>query len=140
MSFFLIPEIFNTIDMVLFVDKKLGMINAEVFKFRDIQNSVRGIAICINNAVWLDSLLYNGHERFRFVFDDLCKDLPATLQNAEYRRFSRSFPSSFSFSYAFKVALIQLNFTTKLLASVLLLKGKIFSRTLPRFPFRTPLK
>ena len=61
-SFRLIPEVLNTIDVIVFTTSKhFRMIDSEVFKLAHIQGIVTSIAISINKAVRLDFTLDDGH-------------------------------------------------------------------------------
>ena len=78
--FCLIPEVLNSIDMIVFVGKKLRMVNAIMLKFRYIQDIIRSITICIHNAVWLDFLPNNRYKRCRFrIVNDLSINLTTTF-------------------------------------------------------------
>ena len=46
-----VPEVLDAIDVVLFVSKEFGMVDAEMLEFRDIQNVVAAPAIRIDDAV-----------------------------------------------------------------------------------------
>jgi len=63
MAFCLVPEVFNAIDAVMAIRKKLAVVDAQVFKFGDVEDVVAAKAIRINNAVWPYFLAYNRHQR-----------------------------------------------------------------------------
>ena len=61
MSLRLIPEIFNAIDVIMFVRKQLAMIDAVVLELCHIQRIISAPAIRINNAIKGDFTGNDGH-------------------------------------------------------------------------------
>ena len=59
MAFGLIPEIFNTIDMIMFMRKKRRRINAIMLKFGGSQNIIRAITVGIKKE--LKRLFFMGY-------------------------------------------------------------------------------
>ena len=111
MSFGLVPEILDPVDVLMFVDKQFRMIHPIVLERRHIQYVVPTPAICIDNAIRLDFFLNDGHERLALcIWNNLCVDLAATFKDSKERDFTGSSPSPFTFSDAAKITFIQFYF------------------------------
>ena len=54
----LIPEVLDTVNMVMSVCKQFGMVDTKVSKFAHIKNVVPALAVTINNAI-RDNLAFN---------------------------------------------------------------------------------
>ena len=63
-SFGLIPEIFDAIDVVFSACKKFGMIDAEVFKIGNIQGIIGRPTVGVNDAVGGNFSQNYGHKGF----------------------------------------------------------------------------
>ena len=61
MALRLVPEVFNSVDVITLIGKLFAVIDAMVLKLGDIQNIVSSKAVRINNAVWFDALADNPH-------------------------------------------------------------------------------
>ena len=59
MTLRLVPEILNTVDVILLVCKELGMVDPEVFEARNIQHVIAFPAIGIDDTVGHDLALYD---------------------------------------------------------------------------------
>lgn len=59
MSLSLVPEILDSIDVVLLVGEQLGMVDAAVVKTRNIQSIVGSECVGVNNTIGLHFLLYD---------------------------------------------------------------------------------
>lgn len=64
MSLRLVPEIFDTVNVVLFIREQLGMIDPMMPEVTHVQRVVRPEIICVNNTVGLNLFLNNGQDRF----------------------------------------------------------------------------
>ena len=62
MSFGLVPKVFDPVDVISPVGEELGMIDAHVMKFCDVECIVRLESVGVNNAVRSDSL-FNDREQ-----------------------------------------------------------------------------
>lgn len=77
-SFCLVPEVFNSIDVVIAVSKELRMVNAKVMKVGHIQYIITAPAIRIDYAIGDDLAFYDRDQRRpRSVWDDLRVNLAA---------------------------------------------------------------
>ena len=56
-----VPKILYPINMVFVVSKKLAVVDPKMFKARNIKDIIARQAVCIDNAVWHDSLLDYRH-------------------------------------------------------------------------------
>ena len=52
MSFRLIPEILDAVNVVVFVNKGRAVINAIMLELRDIERIVGSKIVCVDNAIW----------------------------------------------------------------------------------------
>ena len=112
MSFGLVPEIFDPVDVISLVGEEFGMVDAHVMEFGDVECIVCLEGIGVNNAVRSDSLFNNREQGFgSCVRDDGCKNLSAPLKQAEYSHFSGCSSTSSSFSHSSEITLISLDFT-----------------------------
>ena len=59
MSLRLVPEILNTVDVILLVYKELGMVDPKVFKVRNIQDIIAFPTVGIDDAIRHDLALYD---------------------------------------------------------------------------------
>ncbi len=110
MPFGLIPKVFNPIDVIMLVRKKLAVIDAIVLKLRYIQGIVRTIIVSVHNAIRHHLLPDDGQKRLRLgIRNHLRVDLAAPLQNAKDGHLAGGASSSLAFASAPKVGLIHLN-------------------------------
>ena len=57
MSFGLVPEVLDTVDMISFsIDKLLGMVDPMMPELGNIQHVVAGVSVGVNDAVGFDRL------------------------------------------------------------------------------------
>ena len=54
MTFRLVPEVLDTVDVVAVLGEELGAIDADVVEVRDIECVVSLEAVCVDNAVGFD--------------------------------------------------------------------------------------
>jgi hypothetical protein len=81
MSFGLVPKVFDPVDVISPVGEELGMIDAHVMKFCDVECIVRLESVGVNNAVRSDSLFNDREQGFgSCVRHDVRKNLPAPLK------------------------------------------------------------
>ncbi len=81
MSFGLVPEVFDPVDVISLVGEEFGMVDAHVMEFGDVECIVCLEGIGVNNAVRSDSLFNNREQGFgSCVRNDGCKNLAATLK------------------------------------------------------------
>ena len=86
----LVPEILDSVDVVLLVGKELGMVDPQVLEVRDIQHIVGLPAVGINDAVGNDFALDDRYQGIGSgVGNDLRIDPASALQQAEYWDFPR---------------------------------------------------
>ena len=75
MTFRLVPEVLDAVDVVAVLGEELGVIDADVVEVRDIEYVVSLEAVCVDNAVGFDLAFNDG--RFRAgIWDDrrrLCR-------------------------------------------------------------------
>jgi hypothetical protein len=84
MSLGLNPTIFNSIEVIICIRKKLETVDFHVVKVCDIENILGLEGICANNAIRGDLLLDDWQRSFRpgIGFDD-CKTLPFPMSSSE---------------------------------------------------------
>jgi hypothetical protein len=90
MSFCLIPEVLDAVDMIKFLLSKMSrVIDTKMVKVGNIQRIITAIAISINYAVRYYFVDYQRHKRVRFgVLHDFSVDFSAAFQDAEDDDFS----------------------------------------------------
>lgn len=120
MSFGLVPKVFDPVDVISPVGEELGMIDAHVMKFCDVECIVRLESVGVNNAVRSDSLLNDRKQGFgSCVRYDSRKNLPAPLKQGEYGHFTGCSSASFPFSGSAEITFISLDLTIQLIAGKL---------------------
>ena len=62
LTFGLVPEVLNPIDVVALLHKGLGVINTAMFEVRHIQHVIRTVPIGVDNAVWHDLLVHDAQQ------------------------------------------------------------------------------
>jgi len=84
----LIPEIFDAVNMVVFLDKFLAVIDPEMSKFGHIQRIITRQSIRVDHAVRLYFLLDNRQQGFGFhVCDRQGIDFAAPFKQAKDNHF-----------------------------------------------------
>ena len=80
MSFGLVPKVFDSVDVICPVGEELGMVDAHVMKFCDVECIVRLESVGVNNAVRSDSLFDDREQGFgSYVRHDDRKTFPPRL-------------------------------------------------------------
>ncbi len=59
MPFRLVPEILNTIDMIMFVSKEFRMVDPVMLEVRDIQHIIPTLTVSIGDVIRNDLAFYN---------------------------------------------------------------------------------
>lgn len=114
MAFGLVPEVFNSINMVLSFNKSLRMIDPKMPKIGDVQSVVTLKSIRVDDAVGLDHLLHNREQRVgTSIGEHDGIDAPSSFQEPENRDFSCRSASALAFSHATKVTFINFNFASE---------------------------
>ena len=60
MTFRLVPEVLDAVDVVAVLGEELGVIDADVVEVRDIEYVVSLEAVCVDNAVGFDLAFNDG--------------------------------------------------------------------------------
>ena len=60
MTFRLVPEVLDAVDVVAVLGEELGVIDADVVEVRDIEYVVSHEAVCVDNAVGFDLAFNDG--------------------------------------------------------------------------------
>ena len=115
MTFRLVPEVFNAVDVVAFRGGKcLRVIDTDMVIPLDMQAVVAPEGIRVDDAVWHNPFFDDGHQCLCLgIPNDLSVDLPSALQDAKDRHLPRSAPTTFSFASATEVTLIHLHFSVE---------------------------
>ncbi len=114
MSFGLVPEVLDPIDMIASIGKEFRVINAVVFKVWNIQDIVPCPAVAIDDAIGFDFVFHDGHERLTFgIRNDLCVNPAATFEDTENWNFTRCATSTPAFSYTAKITFIDFKLSWK---------------------------
>ena len=117
MSFGLVPKVFDPVDVISPVGEELGMIDAHVMKFCDVECIVRLESVGVNYAVRSDYLFNDREQGFgSCVRHDSRKNLPSPLKQAEYSHFGSCSSASFPFSYSTEITLISLDLPIQFVA------------------------
>ena len=121
MSFGLVPKVFDPVDVISPVGEELGMIDAHVMKFCDVECIVRLESVGINNAVRSDSLFNDREQGFGSCVrhDGRKKHLPALFKKAKYSHFASCSSASFPFSDSIEITLISLDLSIQFVAGKL---------------------
>jgi len=120
MSFGLVPKVFDPVDVISPVGEELGMIDAHVMKFCDVECIVRLESVGVNNAVRSDYLFNDREQGFgSCVRHDSRKNLPSPLKQAEYSHFASCSSASFPFSDSTEITLISLDLPIQFVAGKL---------------------
>ena len=84
MTFSLIPEVFNAIDVVALIGEELGVVDAHVMEVAYVESVVRLERIGIDDTVGLDLLLYDREQsRGARVWNNGREHLSSTFEQAE---------------------------------------------------------
>lgn len=117
MTLGLVPEVLDSVDVILPVGEQLGVVDAQVFKLRDIEHVVGAQRVGVDNRVWSHMLLDDGKQRGRLgVRNDGGIDLAFSLQQAENSDFTRCTAPPLSLTMASEVALVGLDLAIHLIA------------------------
>jgi len=120
MSLGLVLKVFDPVDAISPLGEELGMIDAHVMKFRDVEYIVRLEGIGVNNAVQGDSLFNDRKQGFgSCVRYDSRKNLPAPLNQAEHGHFTGCPSASFPFSDSTEITFISLDLPIQFIAGKL---------------------
>ena len=107
MSLSLIPNVLNTVNVLLLVREPLSMINPEMFKASNIQDMIRTIVVRRHNAIGAHALINNRLQRLPFrVRNHFRLHTPSTLEQPKDRDFSRSPSPASSFPHPTNIAFI----------------------------------
>ena len=108
----LVPEILDTVDVVLFVCKQLRVIDPHMTEIGDIEGVVAGPGIRVDDAIGQDHAVYDRHQGLGAgVGDHLRVDLAAAFEDAEDGDLAGSATASLSLTFAAEVAFIDLDLT-----------------------------
>lgn len=120
MTLSLIPEVFNAINVVSLVGKELGVVDSHVAEVTNVESIVGLERISVDDTVRLDLLPYDRQQGGGSGIGDYGRvDLPAPLEQAEDRNLACSSSTSLALAPASEVALVGLDFSTKLVAGKL---------------------
>lgn len=110
----LIPKVLNSVDVVLPVNESLRMVDPDVVEFGDIQGIVAVQAVGVHDAIRLDHLLHDRHERRGAdVGYHHREHLSATLKQAENRYFPSGTSPTLAFANTAEIALVDFHLTAK---------------------------
>ncbi len=114
MALCLVPEVLNSIDVVVFVGKALRMVDPDMMEAGDIQGDVDGEAIRVDDAVGLDHAFHDRHQRGLPGVGNHHRVYPAgALQQPENRHFPGGSTTSFPFTDSTEIALVHFNLARK---------------------------
>ena len=129
MSFSLVPEVLDAIDVIDLLGEVFGVIDALMMKAFNVQSVVADEAIGINHAVGLHVRLDDREQRrFASIWDHLSVDLSTAFEDAEHWHFATCTATPFAFPLPTKVTLVQLNRTTQNLCTTLILNDNLLSQ------------
>jgi hypothetical protein len=113
-SFGLVPEILDAIDVGSTVDKSLAMIDPMVPEAGYVQHIICRKTVGIDDGIWFYALLDDGYERVAAgIADDYGVHHAAALEQTKHGHLARRTATSFAFAPAAKIALIEFNFTAQ---------------------------
>ncbi len=111
MALRLAPEILDTIDVVVTLDKSFGVVGAAVVEFRHIENIVGAESIRVDDAIRFDALADDpGQGRRAGVGNHHRMHFAGAFQQAENRHFAGSAAAALAFAGAPEIALVDLHF------------------------------
>ena len=61
----LVPEILDAIDVVGAVDERVLMVDPLMVEFGNIEGIIGSVAICVDDAVWLNAVANDADKRLR---------------------------------------------------------------------------
>ena len=109
-TFCLIPKILNAVNVVLTVDKFLGMVDAVMDKTAHVQLIIAAQAIRVNNAVRHDFLFDNRHQSIGLgIIYDNGIDPSVAFQNTKDNHFSCRAATMSAFTLSAEIAFVQLD-------------------------------
>ena len=110
----LVPEILNTIDVIMAICKQLTMVDSVVPEFRHIQCIVAAPSIRIHNAIWYDFVLHDIHQCIRpSIGDHLRINLATAFEYAKYWHFTGCTTATFALAFVAEITLVYFNLTMK---------------------------
>lgn len=114
-TFRLIPEVLNAVDVVAFRGGEgLRVIDANMVISFDMEAVVTLERVTVDDAVGNHTFLDDGQQCLGLgVLNDLCVDLSSALQEAKHRHFPRSPATAFAFAPPAEVTLIDLHLTVE---------------------------
>ena len=108
----LVPKIFNTVDMILALDKRFAMVDAVMDKTAHIQFVITAQAVCINNTVRHDFLYNNRHQSIGLgIIYGNSLDPSVAFQNAEDNNFSCRTATTSALATSAEIAFVQFDRT-----------------------------
>ena len=106
----LVPEIFDSVDMILGVGEQFGMVDPTVMKFGHVKGIVGIECVGVDDAIGLDLLLDDRQQGLGSgVRDDRRVDLAAPLQKPENSDFPGCTPAALALPDPAKVAFVGLD-------------------------------
>ncbi len=120
MTLRLIPEIFDSIDVIPSVCEELGMINPHMMKVAHVESIVGLERVGVNNAVGCYFFLDDRQQSLRpCVWDNGSENLPAPLKQAEHGHFPGCSSTSLSFASSSELTFIRFDFPAQLVTGKL---------------------
>jgi len=110
----LVPEILDSVDVVLPVYEALRMVDSDMMEIRDIQGVIAAEAVRVDDAVGQNHAFHDGQQRSATgIGNHDCVDLSSALQQSENRNFSCCSTASFALSDPAEIALIHLDLASQ---------------------------
>ena len=107
MTLGLVPEVLDTVDVVVVIGEQLRMIDTDMMEVRDVERVITCPGVRINDAVGQDHTVHDGHQGLGAgIWDHLGIDLATALEDTEDRNLAGGTPTAFALPFAAKVALI----------------------------------
>ena len=104
----LVPEVPDTVDVVLAINKPFRVVGPDVMKIRDVEGVVAGKAIHVDDAIRHDHVLDDGHQGLHAgVGDRSGVDLAATFEYAEDRNLAGGAATPLTLPLTTEVALVR---------------------------------
>ena len=112
MTLRLVPEILNSIDMIMFVGKSFGVVDPDVVEAGDVQGVVAGETVGVDDAVRLYHTLHDRQQGGLLGIGNHHRINPArALQQAENRHFACGTTATFTLAHPAEIALVHLDLT-----------------------------
>ena len=109
-SFGLVPEVLNAVDVIGLISKELRVVNAQMTELRDIQCIIRSEAVSVDDRIRFDFVSNDRKKRCRWgIWDDCNVNAAISLQKPKNRNFARGAVSTLAFAGSAKIALVNLN-------------------------------